>query len=74
MSRIRSGRKNQEIEPLVLPTAEGGNGELEYSLEGELPEGLEYDGGHPDGIRNPRSFPGPDRVHLDSLRRGRRLG
>ena len=35
--------ENQEIEPLVLPTAEGGNGELEYSLEGELPEGLEYD-------------------------------
>ncbi len=35
--------ENQEIEPLVLPTAEGGNGELSYSLEGELPEGLEYD-------------------------------
>ncbi|MCY3778089.1 MAG: putative Ig domain-containing protein, partial [Candidatus Aminicenantes bacterium] len=35
--------ENQEIEPLVLPTAEGGNGELEYSLEGALPEGLEYD-------------------------------
>ena len=35
--------KNQEIEPLVLPMAEGGNRELEYTLEGELPEGLEFD-------------------------------
>ena len=34
---------NQVIESLVLPTAEGGNGEVEYSLEGELPEGLKYD-------------------------------
>ena len=31
--------KNQEIEPLVLPMAEGGNRELEYTLEGELLEG-----------------------------------
>ncbi len=29
----------QEIEPLVLPMAEGGNRELEYTLEGELLEG-----------------------------------
>ena len=35
--------ENLEIEPLVLPTAEGGNPELEYSLEGELPEGLELE-------------------------------
>ena len=35
--------QDSEIEPLSLPVADGGNGELTYSLEPSLPEGLELD-------------------------------
>ena len=31
------------IEPLTLPAASGGNGELLYALEGDLPKGLAFD-------------------------------
>ena len=36
--------EGQTIDPWVLPSASGGNGELTYELAGELPEGLSYDG------------------------------
>ena len=36
--------EGQTIDPWVLPSASGGNGELTYELVGELPEGLTYDG------------------------------
>ena len=36
--------EGQTIDPWVLPSASGGNGELTYELVGELPEGLIYDG------------------------------
>ena len=35
--------EGQTIDPWVLPSASGGNGEVTYTLEGELPEGLSYD-------------------------------
>ena len=35
----------QAIAPLTLPRASGGNGDLSYRLEGDLPPGLEFDGG-----------------------------
>ena len=34
----------QAIAPLTLPRASGGNGNLSYRLDGELPHGLEFDG------------------------------
>ena len=36
--------EGQTIDPWVLPSASGGNGDLTYELVGELPEGLSYDG------------------------------
>ena len=36
--------EGQTIDPWVLPSASGGNGQLTYELVGELPEGLTYDG------------------------------
>ena len=36
--------EGQTIDPWVLPSASGGNGDLTYELAGELPEGLSYDG------------------------------
>ena len=36
--------EGQTIDPWVLPSASGGNGEVTYELVGELPEGLSYDG------------------------------
>ena len=36
--------EGQMIDPFVLPSASGGNGEVTYTLEGALPEGLNYDG------------------------------
>jgi hypothetical protein len=36
--------EGQTIDPWVLPSASGGNGQLTYELVGELPEGLAYDG------------------------------
>ena len=36
--------EGQTIDPWVLPSASGGNGQLTYELVGELPEGLSYDG------------------------------
>ena len=33
----------QAIAPLTLPRARGGNGDLSYRLEGDLPPGLEFD-------------------------------
>ena len=36
--------EGQTIDPWVLPSASGGNGDLTYELVGELPEGLTYDG------------------------------
>ena len=35
--------EGQTIDPWVLPSASGGNGEVTYELAGELPEGLSYD-------------------------------
>ena len=35
--------EGQTIDPWVLPSASGGNGEVTYELVGELPEGLSYD-------------------------------
>ena len=40
--------EGQTIDPWVLPSASGGNGQLTYELVGELPEGLTYDGATPD--------------------------
>ncbi len=37
--------RGQPMEPLVLPGAAGGNGEIVYSLGPELPEGLSFDAG-----------------------------
>ena len=36
--------EGQTIDPFVLPSASGGNGQLTYELVGTLPEGLSYDG------------------------------
>ena len=36
--------EGQTIDPFVLPSASGGNGQLTYELAGELPAGLVYDG------------------------------
>ncbi len=36
--------EGQTIDPWVLPSASGGNGQLTYELVGELPAGLTYDG------------------------------
>ena len=36
--------EGQTIDPWVLPSASGGNGDLMYELVGALPEGLTYDG------------------------------
>ena len=36
--------EGQTIDPFVLPSASGGNGQLTYELVGTLPEGLVYDG------------------------------
>ena len=35
--------EGQTIDPFVLPSASGGNGQLTYELVGELPEGLNFD-------------------------------
>ena len=35
--------EGQTIDPFVLPSASGGNGQLTYELVGTLPEGLSYD-------------------------------
>ena len=35
--------EGQMIDPFVLPSASGGNGEVTYTLEGALPEGLNFD-------------------------------
>ena len=39
----RSYKQNSPIEPLVLPAAEGGEGQLAYSLSPALPSGLSFD-------------------------------
>ena len=39
----RSYKQNSPIEPLVLPAAEGGEGQLAYSLSPALPAGLSFD-------------------------------
>ena len=44
VSEVIKFAEGQTIEPFVLPSASGGNGQLTYTLEGRLPEGLSYDG------------------------------
>ena len=38
----QSHEAGTDVEPLELPAAAGGNGELTYSLEGDLPGELEF--------------------------------
>ena len=55
-------RANQVMEPLVLPEATGGDGELTYALSPELPAGLSFDpatrvlSGLPTEVTERRSF------------------
>ena len=43
VSRQVTFAEGQTIDPWVLPSASGGNGQLTYALVGPLPEGLTYD-------------------------------
>ena len=43
VSRQVTFAEGQTIDPWVLPSASGGNGQLTYALVGTLPEGLTYD-------------------------------
>ena len=43
--RDQTWTQNSEIEPIVLPEASGGNGELRYTLAPELPAGVSLDEG-----------------------------